>query len=55
MDQTFFRRFRPDAVGANVTVQLVDGGLNDQSIPGTEVNHHLCCDAFVLRFVFRQI
>lgn len=38
MDQTFFRRFRPDAVGANVTVQLVDGGLNDQSIPGTEAD-----------------
>ncbi|ETW85386.1 serine protease S53 [Heterobasidion irregulare TC 32-1] len=32
---TFFRRFQLDAVGANVTVRLVDGGLNDQSIPGT--------------------
>ncbi|TFY83097.1 hypothetical protein EWM64_g908 [Hericium alpestre] len=34
-------QFRPDAVGANVTVMLVDGGLNDQSIAGTEVGTHL--------------
>ncbi|KAA1477121.1 subtilisin-like protein [Dentipellis sp. KUC8613] len=36
--QNFFRQFRPDAVGANVTVMLVDGGLNDQTMPGTEAN-----------------
>ena len=29
--------FRPDALGANVTVISVDGGLNTQSIPGDEV------------------
>lgn len=30
--------FRPDAIGANVTVISVDGGLNDQTIPGVEVS-----------------
>ena len=35
--QTFFKMFRPDAVGGNVTVISVDGGLNNQSIPGVEV------------------
>ena len=34
--QTFFSQFRPDALGANVTVISVNGGLNDQSMPGTE-------------------
>ncbi|TDL27656.1 subtilisin-like protein [Rickenella mellea] len=36
--QTFFKMFRPDAIGANVTVLSVNGGLNDQSIPGVEAN-----------------
>ncbi|EMD34382.1 hypothetical protein CERSUDRAFT_107569 [Gelatoporia subvermispora B] len=36
--QTFFTMFRPDAVGANVTVISVDGGLNDQTMPGDEAN-----------------
>jgi len=36
--QTFFSMFRPDALGANVTVISVDGGLNDQTIPGVEAN-----------------
>ncbi|OCH90623.1 subtilisin-like protein [Obba rivulosa] len=36
--QTFFSMFRIDAVGANVTVISVDGGLNDQSTPGVEAN-----------------
>ncbi|KZT44218.1 subtilisin-like protein [Sistotremastrum suecicum HHB10207 ss-3] len=34
--QTFFSKFRPDALGANVTVISVDGGLNDQTMPGVE-------------------
>jgi hypothetical protein len=33
----FFGKFSPEALGANVTVFLVDGGLNNQSVPGTEV------------------
>lgn len=36
--QSFFRQFRPDTVGANVTIVSVDGGLNDQSLPGTEAD-----------------
>ncbi|KAL5533402.1 hypothetical protein ACEPAF_5178 [Sanghuangporus sanghuang] len=36
--QTFYQMFRPDAVGFNVSVVSVNGGLNDQSIPGVEAN-----------------
>ncbi|KII89301.1 hypothetical protein PLICRDRAFT_109130 [Plicaturopsis crispa FD-325 SS-3] len=36
--QTFYSEFRPDAVGSNITVFSVNGGLNDQSIPGVEAN-----------------
>ncbi|KZT24082.1 subtilisin-like protein [Neolentinus lepideus HHB14362 ss-1] len=36
--QTFFTQFRPDAMGTNVTVVSVDGGLNDQSLPGIEAD-----------------
>ncbi|TFK46376.1 subtilisin-like protein [Heliocybe sulcata] len=36
--QSFFTQFRPDAVGTNVTVVSVDGGLNDQSLPGVEAD-----------------
>ncbi|KDQ59598.1 hypothetical protein JAAARDRAFT_205626 [Jaapia argillacea MUCL 33604] len=36
--QLFFSQFRPDAERANVTVVSVDGGLNNQSVPGVEAN-----------------
>ncbi|KIM88198.1 hypothetical protein PILCRDRAFT_62783 [Piloderma croceum F 1598] len=36
--QTFFKKFRPDAVGGNFTVVELNGGKNDQSNPGTEAN-----------------
>ncbi|PAV23333.1 subtilisin [Pyrrhoderma noxium] len=36
--QTFYSLFRPDAVGFNVSVVSVNGGLNDQSTPGVEAN-----------------
>lgn len=29
--------FRPDALGFNVSVISIDGGLNDQTMPGDEV------------------
>ena len=36
--QTFFKTFRPDAVGGNFTTVLFNGGLDDQSQPGDEAN-----------------
>ncbi|OCH96339.1 subtilisin-like protein [Obba rivulosa] len=36
--QTFFSKFRTDAVGSNFTVVLVNGGENTQSEPGVEAN-----------------
>lgn len=36
--QTFFNKFSPAAAGSNVSVILVNGGLNNQSVPGTEVH-----------------
>jgi len=36
--QTFFNSFRTDAVGSSYTTVLVNGGLDDQSIPGVEAN-----------------
>ncbi|PFH51001.1 hypothetical protein AMATHDRAFT_59869 [Amanita thiersii Skay4041] len=36
--QTFFSRFRPDAVGSSYTTVLVHGGGDDQSDPGVEAN-----------------
>ncbi|EJD06097.1 subtilisin-like protein [Fomitiporia mediterranea MF3/22] len=36
--QTFYSKFRPDAIGFNVSVISVNGGLNDQSDPGVEAN-----------------
>ena len=36
--QTFFQKFRTDAVGGNFTTVLVNGGLDDQSNPGVEAN-----------------
>ncbi|KAI5119526.1 hypothetical protein M0805_002548 [Coniferiporia weirii] len=36
--QTFYTMFRPDAVGFNVSVLSIDGGLNDQTMPGDEAN-----------------
>ena len=36
--QTFFKKFRPDAVGEGFTTVLVNGGLDDQSQPGVEAN-----------------
>lgn len=39
VSQTFFERFRTDAVGSNFTVVLVNGGENSQSEPGVEVTH----------------
>jgi tripeptidyl-peptidase-1 len=37
-NQTFFKQFRTDAVGATFQTVLVNGGLNDQSNPGVEVS-----------------
>lgn len=31
--------FRPDALGFNVSVISIDGGLNDQTMPGDEVSY----------------
>ncbi|KAA1467000.1 subtilisin-like protein [Dentipellis sp. KUC8613] len=36
--QTFYRRFRSDAVGGNFTVVQVNGGGNNQNDPGLEAN-----------------
>ncbi|XP_006462127.1 hypothetical protein AGABI2DRAFT_193429 [Agaricus bisporus var. bisporus H97] len=36
--QTFFRRFRPDAVGFNYTTVQLNGGGDDQNDPGVEAN-----------------
>ncbi|KAI0695326.1 subtilisin-like protein [Cerioporus squamosus] len=36
--QTFFQRFRTDAVGQNFTTVRVNGGGDDQSDPGVEAN-----------------
>ncbi|KAF9448952.1 subtilisin-like protein [Macrolepiota fuliginosa MF-IS2] len=36
--QTFFKRFRPDAVGSNFTTIQVNGGGDDQNDPGVEAN-----------------
>ncbi|KDQ50709.1 hypothetical protein JAAARDRAFT_185905 [Jaapia argillacea MUCL 33604] len=36
--QTFFKKFRTDAVGADFITVEVNGGLDDQSDPGTEAN-----------------
>ncbi|KAI0079096.1 subtilisin-like protein [Panus rudis PR-1116 ss-1] len=36
--QTFFRRFRPDAVGATLQHIQLNGGGNDQTDPGVEAN-----------------
>ncbi|THH09992.1 hypothetical protein EW145_g1636 [Phellinidium pouzarii] len=36
--QTFYSMFRPDAVGFNVSVLSIDGGLNDQTMLGVEAN-----------------
>jgi len=36
--QTFFKAFRPDAVGGTFTHVQVNGGLNTQSDPGVEAN-----------------
>ncbi|KAH9923964.1 subtilisin-like protein [Epithele typhae] len=36
--QTFFSRFRSDAVGSTFTTVLVNGGGDDQSTPGVEAN-----------------
>jgi tripeptidyl-peptidase-1 len=36
--QTFFKKFRTDAVGSTFTIVQVNGGGNDQSDPGTEAN-----------------
>lgn len=36
--QTFFKKFRTDAVGGTYSTELVNGGLDDQSKPGTEAN-----------------
>ncbi|KAM6496816.1 Peptidase S8/S53 domain containing protein [Amanita muscaria] len=36
--QTFFSRFRTDAQGSSYTTVLVNGGLDDQTNPGTEAN-----------------
>lgn len=37
--QTFFKRFRTDAVGATFTHVQVNGGLNNQNDPGVEVSN----------------
>ncbi|KAF8972690.1 peptidase S8/S53 domain-containing protein [Flammula alnicola] len=36
--QTFFSKFRTDAVGTTFTTVLVNGGLNSQNNPGVEAN-----------------
>jgi len=36
--QTFFKEFRPDAVGSSFTTVQVNGGGNNQSLPGDEAN-----------------
>jgi tripeptidyl-peptidase-1 len=36
--QTFFKMFRPDAVGGNFTTVAVNNGGDDQSDPGSEAN-----------------
>ncbi|KAJ7623738.1 peptidase S8/S53 domain-containing protein [Roridomyces roridus] len=36
--QTFFTTFRPDAVGSTVEHVQINGGLDDQSLPGIEAN-----------------
>jgi tripeptidyl-peptidase-1 len=36
--QTFFKKYRTDAVGANFTTELVNGGKDNQSQPGVEAN-----------------
>ncbi|KAH8117638.1 subtilisin-like protein [Phellopilus nigrolimitatus] len=36
--QTFYSMFRPDALGFNVSILSVDGGVNDQTVPGVEAN-----------------
>ncbi|KAG6888473.1 hypothetical protein C0995_008046 [Termitomyces sp. Mi166 len=36
--QTFFKNFRPDAVGSNFSTVLVNGGLDNQNEPGVEAN-----------------
>ncbi|KAI0653154.1 peptidase S8/S53 domain-containing protein [Cubamyces menziesii] len=36
--QTFYKRFRTDAVGTSFTTVEVNGGLDDQSEPGVEAN-----------------
>lgn len=36
--QTFFSRFRTDAVGGTFTTVRVNGGLDDQTDPGVEAN-----------------
>lgn len=36
--QTFFRSFRPDAVGSNFTIVQINGGGDNQTQPGIEAN-----------------
>lgn len=36
--QTFFQKYRTDAVGSSFTVVQINGGGNDQSNPGVEAN-----------------
>jgi len=49
--QTFFSRYRPDAVGSSYTTVLVHGGLDDQSNPGVEV----CSSQFVADLLIIEI
>jgi tripeptidyl-peptidase-1 len=39
--QTFLKQFRPDAFGATVVHVQINGGLNNQSDPGLEVDPHI--------------
>ncbi|KAB5591885.1 Tripeptidyl-peptidase I [Ceratobasidium theobromae] len=36
--QTFYKKYRTDAVGSTFSVELVNGGQNNQSKPGVEAN-----------------
>lgn len=38
LSQTFFKKFRPDAINSSFTTVKLNGGLDDQSIPGVEAN-----------------
>jgi tripeptidyl-peptidase-1 len=43
----FVDLFRPDAANANFSVVTVDGGINDQNAPGSEVRTVLLPRAYI--------